>query len=665
VTTISRAYLFLALSVLCYFTAAVLFFLQENILRSIPVNQITSFISRLYIPALLLVIVIVLFNIYTFLYLHAKGERSRCAEIFMRIASLTRYSFLLLIFLYTLFPFSWTKIYFARSHDSFPDATPFTFALQLLILCGTVFICLYCFDKLPLGIVNTIERAVSCFFSWRETRFIGALIFICMLATGLIAYVVLNHIPHVQDSIAQLFQAKIFKMGKLYAQLPPHKEFFDYTNIINDGKWYSQYPPGHSLLLMIGLFLGVPWLVNPLLGACSLLIFFLFLKTIYQDRQTPYVSTSLLLLSPFFLFMSSNHMNHSSTMFFILLFLYGYARLLSSQSSLYGVLAGVSLGYAITIRPLDAMSISIPFIGNLFFSAYHKRNIDIKKILNFFSGILLMIILLLLYNTVTNGNPFLFGYMKKYSTLGFLGGAQVGPSHTLKGGIVNTSNNLISLNQYLFEWPIPSLFFIFILFAIPVKKNRWDYLFLLASLMPIGGYFFYYYQDLCFGPRFYYCVTPFMIVLTARGFLSLPLWFEKKFFDRRRTEALLYLVLFLCFFYTFVFSLPSLIKKYSNDYWGVTDRIHNAVKEQGITNALIFIDVWYGNPTDGPNLIPYGSGFQFNSPDLNDDVIYAMDLRGKNRDLMDVFPGRNYYLCKFHKPMRDFTLIKLNALGNN
>ena len=27
-------------------------------------------------------------------------------------------------------------------------------------------------------------------------------------------------------------------------------------NVINEGRWYSQYPPGHSFLLMIGLFLG-------------------------------------------------------------------------------------------------------------------------------------------------------------------------------------------------------------------------------------------------------------------------------------------------------------------------------------------------------------------------------------------------------------------------
>jgi len=202
------------------------------------------------------------------------------------------------------------------------------------------------------------------------------------------------------------------------------------------------------------------------------------------------------------------------------------------------------------------------------------------------------------------------------------------------------------------------------LFAVPVNKNRWDYLFLYGSLIPIAAYFFYYYQDLCFGPRFYYSFMPFMALLTARGFLALPHWLNKWSFDRRRTEASLYLLLLLCFFYTFAVSLPSLLQKYANDYWGVTDRIHATVKKQGIANAIVFIDVWYGNPTDNPNLIPYGSGFQFNSPLLKDEIIYAMDLRDKNLNLMKVFPGRNYFLCKFQKPMREFTLTKLNLSGN-
>jgi len=327
------------------------------------------------------------------------------------------------------------------------------------------------------------------------------------------------------------------------------------------------------------------------------------------------------------------------------------------------LISGLSLGYAINIRPLTAIAIGIPFICNLLIDTWKEREPKIKQVIVFFSGISLMLILLLLYNDITNGNPFLFGYQIKHQTLGFLGSAQEGPLHTLKGGIINTSNNLIGLNNYLFEWPVPSLIFIFILFLVPIRKNRWDYLFLFSSITLVVSYFFYYFQDYCFGPRFYYSLLPFMIILTVRGFYGIPHWLEQKCFDKRKTESSLYLFLCLCFLYSFSFSLTPLLKKYSNDYWRVTDKIHNAVTKQGITNAIVFLDCWHSPKIEKPNLIYYGSGFQFNSPDLKDEVIYALDLKNKNSELMETFPHKRYYLCKFlkddKKTIGDISLVEL------
>jgi 4-amino-4-deoxy-L-arabinose transferase-like glycosyltransferase len=319
----------------------------------------------------------------------------------------------------------------------------------------------------------------------------------------------------------------------------------------------------------------------------------------------------------------------------------------SSNSFTHALISGLSLGYAINIRPLTAVAIGFPFICNLLIYAYKKREINTRNVLVFFSGLSLMVMLLLFYNDLTNGSPFLFGYQKNYQTLGFIGNAQGGPPHTLKGGVINTSNNLIGLNQYLFEWPVPSLIFIFILFSIPIRKSRWDWLFFYGSLSLVVSHFFYYHQDYIFGPRFYYSLMPFMIVMTVRGFLGIPSWLEKNRFNRGKTKATLYLLVFLCSLYTFSFSFPSLIKKYSNDYWWVTDKLHKTVEKQGITNAIVFIDCRHPLDPDKPHLIYYGSGFQFNSPDLTDEVIYALDLKDKNRELMEAFPDRDYYFCNF------------------
>ena len=641
--------LFLVLGMLCYSIVVILYSSKNKIQSFTLIKKLCSFLEVLanYLwsaPSTLVILFFLLFISWIYYYMKAKGKHVRYHP---SLLSFTRIS-LLLFFIYTIFPLQWAQRSFTRSPESFPDYTPFDSILILLSLVGTIFCCLYCFKKLPLKLINPIEKVTSCFFKLKERYLIGSLLVLCFLITATIAYAVLDHIPHVQDSIAQLFQAKIFKMGKLYTSLPSHKDFFDYAHMINDVRWYSQFPPGHSLLLTLGLFLEAPWLIGPLLGTFSLFIFYLLVKNIYRDHRITYLSSILFLLSPFFLFMSSSYMNHNSTMFFIILFLYFYLRIFSSDSSMPALISGLSLGYAMNIRSLTAVAISIPFMCNLLICVYKKRGIEVKKVLVFFIGVFLMVILLLLYNDLTNGNPFLFGYQKKYQTLGFLGAAQGGPPHTLKGGVINSSNNLIGLNQYLFEWPIPSLIFIFILFFIPVSKNRWDYLFLYACLTLILSYFFYYHQDYIYGPRFYYSLTPFLITLTVRGFLSIPHWLEKNHFNKLKTEASLYLLLSLCFLCTFSISTPSLIKKYSNDYWWVTNKILNTVQEQGITNAIVFIDCWWHPPNpQKPNLIYYGSGFQFNSPDLKDDVIYALDLKERNIELMKSFPNRQYYHCNF------------------
>lgn len=649
-----KANRFLAAGILCHVTAFALFACQKQITSCAPFKQFVLWLTGIAdflwsLPSALLILFMLVFTPWLYYTFKVKRKRISFSDWFNHssLPSFLKISLLALFFIFTLFPLRWAQLSFTRSPESFPDYTPFGFILILLSVVGVIFYCLYCFSNLPSVIVGCIDNLRSRFFKWKDTYFIGSLLILCFVTTAIIAYTVLDHIPHVLDSIAQLFHAKIFKMGKLYASLPPQKEFFDYTHVINDTRWYSQYPPGHTLLLMLGLFLGVPWLIGPLVGTLSLFIFYRLVKEIYRDHQTTYLSSLFLFLSPFFLFMSSSHMNHNSTLFFMLFFLYCYQRTFSSHSLVYPLMSGLALGYAINIRPLTAAAVSVPFIFNLVFSSYKKRNIQTKKLILFFMCLSIMIALLLVFNDRTNGNPFLFGYQKKYQTLGFVGHAQGGPPHTLKGGVINTSNNLIGLNQYLFEWPIPSLIFIFILFSFPIRKNRWDWLFLYSSLSLIASHFFYYHQDYIYGPRFYYSLTPFLIVLTVRGFLGIPGWLETSAFQRGKTRASLYLLVVLCFFYAFSVSFPALIKKYSDDYWWVTDKLHKMVRKQEITNAIIFMDCWHPVDNPVPRLIYYGSGFQFNSPDLKDDVIYALDLKEKNIELMEAFPDRSYYVCNF------------------
>jgi hypothetical protein len=217
----------------------------------------------------------------------------------------------------------------------------------------------------------------------------------------------------------------------------------------------------------------------------------------------------------------------------------------------------------------------------------------------------------------------------------------------LLGGVVNTNNNLVALNKYLFEWPIPSLVFAVLLFCPGMSRNRWDWFFLLSFLSLVAAYFIYYYQDLCFGPRFYFSAVPVLVILSARGFLALPSVLNKYAHKRKAAEASLYTLLACCFLYMIFCSLPSLCRKYSDDYWYVGRKFLELIEEKKVSNAIVFMDVSLPRNTSVPNLLPYGEGFLHNSPLLNTDIIYALDLGRKNSDLMSTFPGRKYYVLTY------------------
>ena len=378
--------------------------------------------------------------------------------------------------------------------------------------------------------------------------FVGLAALWVFLLANLISWLVFDHIPHVQDTVAQLFQAKLFAAGKLYLPSPPLPQFFDLMHVINDGRWYSQYPPGHPLLLMLGVLIHAPWIINPLLGALTIVTIYHLGREVY-DEPTARLATLLACLSPFLIFMSSEFMNHSSALLFTSLFLLFFVRstrersdtaspasaaVLRAQRS-SALLAGLCLGMVVLIRPFTALLIAVPFVtAALVLLArspqpafiVHRSSFrvpqSIGRWLLMLSGGAMMVGVLLLYNWLTNGNPFELGYTAEYGashTVG-LGQGAFGDVLTLPKAFLETNLDLNALNRYLFEFPIPSLLFITLLFAFG-KRRKWDFLLLSTIAMLVGGYFFYFWHStVLFGPRWEYESFAALALLSARGMIA-------------------------------------------------------------------------------------------------------------------------------------------------
>ncbi len=343
------------------------------------------------------------------------------------------------------------------------------------------------------------------------------------LSTNLISLLVFKNIPHVQDSISQFFQAKIFANGHFTAPPPPIPDFFQYPldNIIIAERWYSQYTPGHPFLIMLGLIINMPWIVNPILATLSAALLYLAGKKYYGELEAR-GAVALYCLSPFVLFISASFMNHVSSLFFGLLFFYCILLTLNRSSIVSGIIAGFALGAVLNIRTGDAVAIGT-VIGVFFIVCNLKRG-QYRTILAAGFSFMCMVAILLWYNYSTNDDAFLFGYQAKWGfehTLGFTNKMIMSaPPHTFLRGIGHTISNFIALNQNLFEWPLPSLLPLAIFFTpFGWHKGRKEFLLLLIALGAPVFYFFYFFQDLCLGPRFYYISLPFILLLTSRSFV--------------------------------------------------------------------------------------------------------------------------------------------------
>ncbi|MGB5527889.1 MAG: glycosyltransferase family 39 protein, partial [Gemmatimonadota bacterium] len=243
------------------------------------------------------------------------------------------------------------------------------------------------------------------------------LLVVLLLVTAVFAFA---RRPLLIDSVIQWFQAQIFASGRLYAEAPPDEAFFAVQHMLVDGgRWYSQYPPGHSALLGLGAALGAGWLVPVALSVGTALLLYGFTRRAY-DLATARTTVIVLALAPFFWFMGASHMNHVSALFFVAAFLYLLVLWEGNGSPwvLFG--AGLAIGAAFLSRPLTALAVGIALAPFVLARAWRER--DARSVLAGALGALALAMVYLGYNAATTGDPLLPGYIKLWGAdhgLGF------------------------------------------------------------------------------------------------------------------------------------------------------------------------------------------------------------------------------------------------------
>jgi 4-amino-4-deoxy-L-arabinose transferase-like glycosyltransferase len=475
-----------------------------------------------------------------------------------------------------------------------------------------------------------------------------------LAATAWIASDVLEHIPHVQDSVGYLFQAKTFALGRLSAPLPPVLEAFEQDSVLmRNGAWFSKFPPGYPLVLAVGALAGAPWIVSPLAASLTLLLLFCLGRALYGSA-TALLALLLLLCSPFFLFMSGSMMSHPTGLLLTTLGLLLVTRSVSSDSTWLPILAGISLGWLTASRQLTGLAVTAPALVWLAVRRLSCRR-SLSPTLWLALGWSWPVLGLLAYNRALTGDPFHNPYelWSEFDRIGFGPAVGMHAGHDLGRGLQNTLANLTALETDLFGWPIYlTLAFALLPFATG-RARAGDWLCGAVSLSLMTAYIAYWADGIVYGPRYFYEMSGCLALLTARGVASAAdatSGRTRSLLRRRSTPAsascFVLLVAGLIAGNLFQ-NIPRQIDLHRG-YNSVDGRRQAIVWAAGLHHALVLV------PTTQPSAWwDYGSVFSANDPLLSGDVIYARDLGPlANRRTLAAFPDRTAYLLSEGKLSR-------------
>jgi hypothetical protein len=475
-------------------------------------------------------------------------------------------------------------------------------------------------------------------------------VWVAMLS-ALASYFVLERLPHIEDGISYLFQAKYFAKGLLYAPAPPDVESFRLDLIIiRDAKWFGYGFPGWPALLAVGAVAGVPWLINPLLGGTLVFLGHVWLRR-HFDRAIANIAVLLLAASSWLIFTSAEFMPQPVTAVLVMVALIAFDRAIGNVGRwfVWSSLAGAAIGALFLTRSYDGMltAVAVSLIAFRNFRSFQAWRALVT------AGVVAVVIaaVILPYNHAITGRalypPHLLWADTHYGpgvdVIGF--GPNVGirnwpnldplPGHGPADVVLNLNKNLFMVNIDLFGWPAGSLLFLCV--AAAYGRRHDAILFLIPAVYAIGYSAFWFSGGPDLGARYWYPMLVPLSALTARGVMIVVDRLRAtcgSLHAAGRTGAFLLVSLFSAA----VIMLPwrAVTKHYR--YRGITGEVRRLADTHHFGRAVVFVRGDEGRRD-------YQAAFNLNTPTLDAGTIYAFDAGPAHRaTVLKHFPDRSVWV---------------------
>jgi 4-amino-4-deoxy-L-arabinose transferase-like glycosyltransferase len=413
-------------------------------------------------------------------------------------------------------------------------------------------------------------------------------------------------------------------------------------------RWFPVTPPGWPAILALGAYVGLAWLVNPILAGLNVILVYVFLRELFP-RNVSRVSVFLLAFSPWYIFLGMSFMTHMSSLTFALLAAIGVARSRRSGKVSWALAAGLAIGIISLIRPLEAVAIA-GLLG-LWAIGLGGRRLKAGATAALILGTLATGSLGLAYNAAVGGSAFRFPinkytdehFGKNSNAYGFGPDRGMGweldpnPGHGPLDALINSNLNASALNTELFGWPIGS----FLLAAIGLciaRLDRGDYLMLAVIAAIYFLHFFYYFSGgPDFGARYWFLMIVPLVVLSARGMYKLAASLEGRF--EGASARVFATVIAMCAITLLLFVPWRAVDKYRG-FRGMSPEIGALARSHGFGSGLVLVQ--------GKMDPDYAAAAVLNPLDLGRDAtIYAWDRDPETRSaLLAAYPGRAVWIVK-------------------
>ena len=294
------------------------------------------------------------------------------------------------------------------------------------------------------------------------------LVFFAFFMSTILSRTVYERLPHLEDEVTYLFQAKVFARGDLVIETPqPRRAYWQPFVVDRDGLRFSKYTPGWSGLLSLGIHLGQTWVINAFFAAMTVALVFR-LGTHLFNRDVGVIAAALVAFSPMALLLNASLMGHTAALFFTTVFVIAYRNIEKTHALRWGLVAGISLGFVVILRPLTAIGIGTPFIAwsaiRIIDSIVRKQS-DMSRLRQVFHTLSPLVVLgtvtliiasaipIYNYTAVGKASQNLYTLVWDYDQLGF--GECCGRNgHTLERGVRHTRFDLSLTAADVFGWQI-------------------------------------------------------------------------------------------------------------------------------------------------------------------------------------------------------------------